>query len=95
MQIVNCVLSRYGRNSKTVPTMARHSRCIVLYLLLVLVIDREQYQMGLVMLKCCTCNNTHCTWRLDASVSRVTCPVQFENVRTGDEMSAPFRKFMD
>lgn len=95
MRIVSSVLLRYGCKSKTSQTMGMHSSCIVFYLCSAPVDDYEQYAKGLIVVTCCACNNTRPIWNLDASKTKVMCPVEFGSAKTGGDTSAPFRKFMD
>lgn len=95
MWTVNHFPFRFGRNSNTTQTMARHLLCVVSYLLLASFNYRDQYSMGLFVLSCCTYNKTHPTWTSHASVSRIACPVEFGNEKTGGDMSSSFSKFVD
>lgn len=50
VQIVNCMLSRYGRKRMTAESKAKNLRCVISFLSLASVNDRVQYPMLLVVL---------------------------------------------
>lgn len=95
MRIVTRTSFRNGRKCKTVQTMSRHLRCLVLYLRSASFNHRDQYPIGLVVLSCCACNTTHPPRALHSSVPKVMCPVNFGSVRTSSDMDATFLQFMN
>lgn len=88
VRIVEQSPSRYGRSRSTDHTTTRYLRCAVSYRCSVLVREREQYSIDLVVLSGCSCRRAEPTRMLYASVSNAKCAPKYSNVNTGGVMGA-------
>lgn len=75
--------------------MARHAHYVVLCSRSTSVSNCDQYSMSLFELSRCDCNDMHPTWTSHASVYRVIPSLFFGSAKTGCDMSASVKQFID